>query len=86
MLTILSVIKRAVFQLSSTIITQVGLFDYVIYSSADAHCWQCDSAGTQQNKPTLPIMILETESGSLNGVKGDHDSSGLEGNRKICAT
>ncbi len=38
--TILSVIKRTSFGLSSTIIGKVSLFGYVIYSSGDTHCWQ----------------------------------------------
>ena len=36
LLTIFAAIKQAIFQLSNTIITQVGLFGYVIYSSAGA--------------------------------------------------
>ena len=36
-----SAIKLANLYLPSTIITNFCWFDYVIYSSADAHCWQC---------------------------------------------
>ncbi len=38
---ILSDTSQAKFQLSITIITEGGLFGYVIYSSADPQCWQC---------------------------------------------
>ena len=41
---ILSTTKQAKSHLSNAIITQVSLFDYVIYSSADSHCWECGSA------------------------------------------
>ncbi len=37
---ILSAIIWARFYFSSTTTCQVGLFDYVIYSSAYAHCWE----------------------------------------------
>ena len=39
--TILSAIKQIKLHVSSTIIGGVSLFGYVIYSSAEKHCWQC---------------------------------------------
>ena len=41
---ILSAIRPAKFQLSSTIIGRVSIFGYVIYSSADIQYQQCASA------------------------------------------
>ncbi len=45
MFTVISIIKWTKFRPSSDIIFKVSLFRYVIYSSADAHCWQCVPAG-----------------------------------------
>ena len=47
---IIVTIKSIKFHLSSIIVTKAGLFGNVIYSSADAQCW---------DKLTLPISMLE---------------------------
>ncbi len=42
--TVPSAIERATFHMPSTNIGRTSLFGYVIYSTADTHCWQRASA------------------------------------------
>ena len=72
--TITSAIKRAKLYRSSTITGRVSSFGYVIYSSAEAHCWVCISCRINNIIKSVNFSDNVTRKMKFSSVDGGDDA------------